>query len=428
MAMRPGDVLPRHAGTVIVGGGAIGVSIARELALRGVEVLLLERNRDLSSGASAGTAGLICPSHAETIASPQALRDGIRWMFDATGPFALRPDPRLTPWLTRFAVSALAPGRALRATALLRELSTRALALHVELARTVPTGLVQRGILNVYTSERDLEHGIAHAAELRADGVAMEQLDGDGVRELEPTVRPVAGGIFAPDDAHLDSDQYTRSVAEAARSAGAQILTGVDVIAADESSSALELTTTVGPLTAERLVLAGGAWSARLARQLGVNLPLAAAKGYHVEVEGGSAPSRPVYLHGTRVAATPLPGRLRFAGTLELGSDPQVVDRRRAEAALAAGRAALAGLGDARVTGVWRGLRPCLPDGLPAIGRTGASDRVLIATGHQMLGITLAPITAEVIGRLVAEEEPGIDLAAVAPDRFRSLRQLAGRR
>ena len=391
-------------------------------------MLLLERNRDLSSGASAGTAGLICPSHAETIASPQALRDGIRWMFDVTGPFALRPDPKLAPWLARFTASAIAPGRAARSTALLRELSTRALALHVELAKAVPTGLVQRGILNLYASERDLEHGLAHAAEQRADGLAIEQLDGDGVRELEPTVRAVAGGTFAPDDAHLDSDQYTRSVAEAARDAGAQILTGVDVIAADESATAIELTTTAGPLSAERLVLAGGAWSARLARDLGVHLPLASAKGYHVEVEGATAPTRPVYLHGTRVVATPLPGRLRFAGTLELGSDPEVVDRRRAESALAAGRAALGGLADARVTSVWRGLRPCLPDGLPAIGRTEASDRVLIATGHQMLGITLAPITAEVIGRLAADEEPGIDLAAVAPDRFRSLRQLARRR
>ena len=105
-----------------------------------------------------------------------------------------------------------------------------------------------------------------------------------------------------------------------------------------------------------------------------------------------------------------------------------MVDRRRAESALAAGRAALTGLDDARVTSIWRGLRPCLPDGLPAIGRTRASDRVLVATGHQMLGITLAPITAEVIGRLVAGEEPGVDLGALTPDRFRSVRQLVGRR
>ena len=420
--------LPRTAETVIVGGGAIGVSIARELALRGIDVLLLERNRDLSSGASAGTAGLICASHAETIANPQALRDGIRWMFDATGPFALRPDPRLTPWLARFTASAITPGRAARATAILRDLSTSSLALHVALAETVATGLVQRGILNVYASERDLEHGRAHAAEQRASGLAIDDLDAAGVRDLEPTVRDVCGGTFARDDAHLDSDQYTRSVADAATSAGAKILTGIDVIAADESPTAIELTTTAGPLSTQRLVLAGGAWSARLARDLGIHLPLAAAKGYHVEVEGGTAPSRPVYLHGTRVVATPLPGRLRFAGTLELGSDPDVVDRRRAESALSAGRAALSGLADARVTHVWKGLRPCLPDGLPAIGRTRASDRVLVATGHQMLGITLAPLTAQVIGRLVADEDPGVDLTALTPDRFPGLRRLAGRR
>ena len=425
MAMAPGR--SRQLDTLVIGGGAIGTTIALELARRGVEVTLLERHPDHSAGASAGTAGLICPSHAETIASPEALRDGLRFMFDPAGPFALRANPKLAGWIARFTAAALAPGRAERASTLLRALSVRGLEGHRRLGRELPTGYEQRGILNVFASERDLAHGRSHADGQRAQGLVIDDLDAAQVAELEPTVRGVAGGTLAREEGHIDSLQFTRATADGASAAGAQVSTGVEALALRERTHAIEITTSCGPLHAQRVVICAGMASSRLGRSLGLALPLAGAKGYHVEVQGGTLPSRPVYLHGTRVVATPLGERLRFAGTLELGSDPEAIDRRRADAALEAGRRSLSGLDDARVTGIWRGLRPCLPDGLPAIGRTRASERVLVATGHQMLGITLAPITAEIIAALVAGEDTGHDLTLLDPDRFPTLRARVGR-
>ena len=112
---------------VVIGGGAIGTAAALELAERGASVTLLERGGDLAWGCSAGNAGLICPSHAAPLASPAALRDGLRWMGKADSPFYLRPRASVLPWLARF-VFAATPSRAAASALVIRELSTMSLA------------------------------------------------------------------------------------------------------------------------------------------------------------------------------------------------------------------------------------------------------------------------------------------------------------
>jgi D-amino-acid dehydrogenase len=118
------------------------------------------------------------------------------------------------------------------------------------------------------------------------------------------------------------------------------------------------------------------------------------------------------------VIATPLPGRLRLAGTLELTGYDLSVDRRRVDAVFNAARTRLAGVTSARIRHVWRGLRPCTPDGLPIIGRTKRFENVVVATGHTMLGITLAPVTGLLAAEVIAGDEPSHDLAPLSPDRF----------
>jgi D-amino-acid dehydrogenase len=120
------------------------------------------------------------------------------------------------------------------------------------------------------------------------------------------------------------------------------------------------------------------------------------------------------------VIATPLPGRLRLAGTLELAGLDLSVDQVRLGAIVRAAKRVLA-LGDRRVVHVWRGLRPCPPDGLPIIGRPSALQNVIVATGHAMMGITLAPVTGRLVAALAAGETP-LEVARLGPDRFRRLR------
>jgi D-amino-acid dehydrogenase len=179
--------------------------------------------------------------------------------------------------------------------------------------------------------------------------------------------------------------------------------------------------TTDGSLTAGEVVLATGAWAPRLARTAGVWVPVEGGKGYHVELElGDGVPGLPVLLHEARVIATPLPRRVRLAGTLELAGLDLSVSRRRVDAVLAAGRRGLPRLAARAVTQVWAGLRPCAPDGLPIVGRPAALDGLVLATGHAMMGLTLAPVTGRLVREIVLGTPPSHPLGPLSPDRFRA--------
>jgi D-amino-acid dehydrogenase len=127
----------------------------------------------------------------------------------------------------------------------------------------------------------------------------------------------------------------------------------------------------------------------------------------------------PVWLHESRVVITPLDGRLRLAGTLELTGTERGVDARRVDAIIAAARRAMPRFGSRRILDVWRGLRPCTPDGLPVIGRVPDLENAVLATGHGMWGLQLAPGTGRCVIAIASGNEPEHDLHPLRPDRFR---------
>jgi D-amino-acid dehydrogenase len=417
--------MERAPDVLVVGGGAIGASVALDLARRGADVLLLERGGELAWGCSSGNAGLICPSHAAPLATPGALRQGIRWLGKPDSPFYLRPRVGVLPWLARF-VAACTPERAHRSSLVVRELASASLVLHERLATDgLDTGLQQRGSLNVHATARGLVDARREAAEARGFGIESEVLEGlAAVRELAPPVRgPVAGAVYYPGDAHCDPLRYVQAVGEAATAAGARIRTRVEVLGLRRRNGRLDaVATTEGDLVAGDVVLAAGAWTPRLLREVGASIPVEGGKGYHVDLELATGdPPLPVWFQETRVIATPLAGRLRLAGTLERAGLDLSVDRRRVDAVVRAGRVGLSGLDGRRTLDVWRGLRPCSPDGLPIVGRPDGLENVVLATGHGMMGLTLAPVTAQLVGELVTGVQPSHDLAPLSPARFRAL-------
>ncbi len=416
--------VPSSSDVVVVGGGAIGVCVALELARRGIEVTLLERGGELASGCSAGNAGLICPSHATPLANPGALRDGLRWLARPDSPFYLRPRPGVLPWIARF-VAASRPERARAASRVVRELSLASLELHAELASAgLETSFVQSGSLSVLLSEGAFEGAKREAEESRREGVRAEVLERGQARELEPALSgEPAGAVYYPDDAHCDPYRFVQAVGRAAAEAGARVCTRVEVLALRRGNGRVEgIQTTAGDVRAGTVVIAAGAWSPPLARGLGVYMPIEGGKGYHVDLEPAAGdPSRPVWFQESRVIATPLPGRLRLAGTLELAGLDESVSRVRVEAIVKAARKGIAGLDGRRVLEVWRGLRPCTPDGLPLVGRSETPDNLVLASGHAMMGLTLAPVTGRLVGEIVAGEEPSHDLRPLRPGRFQPL-------
>jgi D-amino-acid dehydrogenase len=377
----------------IVGGGAIGVCCALELARGGARVVLSERGPALASGCTAASAGLVCPSHSAPISNPASLRNGIRWMWRRDSPFYLRPRPAVLPWLARFALAARHAGEGAEA---IRELSAASLELHAQLGAELDTSFERTGTLNVYETHETLEAETRSAAR---SGLAFEVFDAAGTRTLEPAlVGPVAGSVRYPDEGHVDPVRFVEAVGRAAAAAGAELRTETEIGSLDD-------------VDAETVVVAAGAWSKRL-----VSLPLEAGKGYRVDYARAEGDPRiPIWIRETLTVATPLSGRVRLSGTLELaGLDPSI-SQRRVDAIRTGAERWLRGMRERPVLDIGAGHRPCLPDGLPAIGRLG---RVVVATGHAMKGVALAPVTSRLVAQIVAGETTDHDVTLFRPDRF----------
>jgi D-amino-acid dehydrogenase len=338
-------------------------------------------------------------------------------MLSRDSPFYLKPRLDAVPWLARFL---LAARRADDGARVIRELSIASLALHAQLAREIDTSFERRGVLNVYSTEESVAAG---QLEAERSGLRFEALDRGQALELEPALRPhTVGAVYYPDEAHCDSLRFVEAVAAAASAEGAKVCTGIEVQRIRRLSGDVVLETTQGELRPSTAVLAAGAWTRQLARSAGVYLPLEGGKGYHVDLEASATDPRiPVWLQESWAIATPLPGRLRLAGTLELAGLDQTIDALRAEAVRRGGERGLRGLEGRRAVDVWAGLRPCAPDGLPVIGTAEGAPGIVLATGHAMKGLSLAPVTARLVGELVAGESPSHDLSPFSPDRFRRL-------
>ncbi len=417
--------MERRTEILVVGGGPVGACSTYELARAGAEVTLIERETEVCPAVSGAYAncGWIAQSHVTPLAAPGALGQGLRWMLDGSSPFyvAPRPSPALARWLWLFR-TACTPERAHAAMPVLRALNAAASELHDELGRAHGERWLYRrnGALQVEETAAGMRDAVAEAEDARALGARVDELSAAAVRERFPGLLfEPAGGVYFPDDGHLDPQRFTATVAELAAEAGATIVTGTEALALEPSSGGVRVVTTRGDIIAAQVVLAAGAWTPALTRGLGLRLPIEPAKGYSVDVaRPDGIPELPVLLGGAHVVLTPLGETLRVGGTLELsGWDMRVRPKRVAHLRDAAQRAI--GLSpDEPVQQLWRGPRPVTPDGLPVIGKMPGRERVILATGHCMLGLTLGPVTGRLVAELAAGTTPSIDLAPLAPARW----------
>jgi D-amino-acid dehydrogenase len=414
----------RSPDVAIVGGGSVGLMVALALTRRGLKPVVLERAGDVLSGCSGGSAGLLSPAHSTPLATPGAVREGLRHMLRRDSPFSMRPRPGLLLWLLRFMAAARA-SRVLAGTEVLRQLSFSSLELHQALAAGgLDTGLRALGAINVYETEKAFAGGRAEAQTLAAYEIKSQVLDPREARALEPALSDgVVGAVFYPDEAQCEPERFLLAASEAATAAGAVIQTRAEVFDVRvKAGRVTALETTQGEVRPREVVVANGAWTAELSRRMGVFLPVEGGKGYHLDLEQArSDPAIPVYMQEARVIATPFEDRLRLAGTLQLTGLDMRLDRIRVTATLNAGVRTLRGIHPARVTEVWRGIRPCTPDGLPVIGRSVRIENVVFATGHAMKGLHLAPATGSLVADLVTGQPPMHDLGPFSPDRFGSL-------
>ncbi|MFT5196580.1 MAG: D-amino-acid dehydrogenase, partial [Candidatus Promineifilaceae bacterium] len=283
---------------------------------------------------------------------------------------------------------------------------------------------VEAGLLHLHLSEKYRQAGEKEAELLRSLGVEAIYLDRDGLEELEPKLKDgVNSGIFFPKHAHLNPTQLVKAVAAQAEKEGATIMTQTEVVGFTKDGGRIrEIITTNGTIEPKEVVLAAGAWSSILAKQLGAPILMEPAKGYSVTARKTSAdqgPSRPLAVDDSKVAVTPLgQDHFRFSSTLELaGFDPSI-NQKRLDVNRQSLETVLPDMEIIDAEETWSGYRPLTPDGLPYIGRSERVSNLIFATGHGMLGITHGPITGKLVTEIIMGEAPSIDLKAMRPERF----------
>ena len=170
------------------------------------------------------------------------------------------------------------------------------------------------------------------------------------------------------------------------------------------------------------VVLATGAWTPKLAQQAGVFVPVTGGKGYHVEMPAKpTTPTIPTLFVESRVGVTPLPGRIRIGGTLELSGLDESVSQRRVKTIVESATRGMPSLAGRDHHDIWCGLRPCSPDGVPIIGESPDMEGLVMATGHTHMGLALAPVTGRLVRQGIHGENPIHSLSGLSPDRFQAL-------
>lgn len=407
---------------LVLGAGVVGTALALTLRRRGAEVTLVDATGP-GAACSAGNAGMIQIGSSLPLAQPGILRQVPGMLTDPEGALVLRPlrVPGMLPWGIKL-LRAARPEAAEAGERHLAGLLAGATPAWERLRAWSPVADLfrQRGELYVTRSAEvfaELDH---KRAVCERNGVAAEVMDRAALRDMEPALAPdYTHGLYLPGSSYVVSPKavclalYNQFLAEGGRA----VLHRVTGLRRD--ASAVTLTAEDGAtLNARRLIVAAGAVSGQL-RGLGLSLPLEPMRGYNIMLDApGLSLNGPVIEAEMNIAVTPMANGPRVAGTLEFAGFRRAPDWRRAQMLLPLAQRMLPGLGDAGIAEKWSGERPGTPDSLPLMGpATGPDDPVWIATGHGMLGLTLAAQSAELIAEGLAGRTDA--LAPFHPARFR---------
>ena len=402
----------------IVGGGVVGLCCAHYLRRAGLAVTVLERGR-VGGGTSRGNAGELCLDLVAPLPAPGVIGPALRGLARRDSPLYVRPRPDLA--LARFLVGFARHSTARRYTAgvaALARLARGGFALFEELeAAGVHGDPVKDGFLFGFGSRETAAASLRVQRELGAP--VGELLDTAALTDLEPALGPAArAGYLVEDQWSMDPSLFVDRLAESVRAAGVRIIEGARVTGVGPTRFGTRVRSSRGDVDADTAVLAAGIWSGELCRRLGVPVNLYPGKGYSFSVDADPLPRRVVHLGDARVVLTPMGKRLRVAGTMEFDRDPEAFHPRRVAAVVEGARDYLRGVDWAARQEEWVGARVMTPDGLPGIGRLPGSPRVLLASGHNMLGLMLAPATGRLVTDLVTGHADPVLAAALDPARL----------
>lgn len=407
----------------VIGAGVIGAACAYYLRKVGWEVTLVEKDR-FGRGSSHGNCGLIIPTHALPLNMPGAWWRGLKWMLDKQAPLFIKPraDLDLLHWLLRFALrcnrrdmlsSAAARAAMLEGSLALYEALVQEESLACEWER--------RGVLYVFRTQAEFEAYRAVDELVSRFGESGQVLDRQVLRAREPSLTGgIAGAWFYPGSAHLRPDFLMRELERVLRAMGVGLVEAAEVRDLRiENGRARAAVTTQGTVEADAFVVATGAWTPLLNRALGCRIPIQPGKGYSVTFDRAPVKlSVPCMLEEDRVVLTPWASGCRLGGTMEFVGWDETLNRARVKALYEGSQRFFGPLPWGDPTEEWCAWRPMTADGVPIIDRPPGIDNVILAVGHNMLGMTLAPGTGKLVSELLSGLAPHLDPTAYRLERF----------
>ncbi|TWU67237.1 NAD(P)/FAD-dependent oxidoreductase [Crateriforma conspicua] len=432
--MNPHDIQSRRV--VIIGGGIIGVAAAHFLKNDGHDVVVVDKG-SIGGACSHGNCGLVCPSHVLPLAEPGAPWSAIRSVLNPASAFRVKPrlDPSLWSWFWNFNRRCNQRDMLESATAI-QPLLLHSMRLYQELVSDdAPTDIrcdwTKRGLLFVYRDAKPLD---AYAP---TDRLLGERFNESAVRlgpgelvELEPALRDdLAGGWWFEHDAHLRPDKLLNSWVSSLHGRGVRFIPDAeltDLVVQDGVARHAKLKSSAGneSVDGDVFLFATGAWTPLLSRWLKMTVPIQPGKGYSITLPApAGGPQSPMIFPQHRVAVTPMNDRLRLGSIMEFVGYDESIQPKRLRLLTEATRTYLRGdvadaIDGAPQDEAWQGWRPMTYDSTPVIGRCGAYENVYVSAGHNMLGISMAPASGQLIASLISGTTPALDPTPYRPQRF----------
>ena len=407
---------------IVIGGGVAGLWTARALAERGVEVTVLERQGP-GAGASSGNAGWVCPAQAGPLPAPGLVTYGARSLLDRDSALYFAPGqlPRMALWLASFARHCTRAAHRRGVLAMAR-LGYPSFELIEDLCRRAPEPpyVDRTGFIVASPDPAEVHAFLEEMAPLREAGhdVPAELLTESELAEREPELAGKVAAAYIGDHWQIDPAPFVAALAQHVRGLGVRIVEGAEVSGFRGEPERIAAVRAGGAeYPAEAFVLAAGAWTPQLAAQLGVHLPIAAGKGYSLDVRGpGWMPRHSLMFVDRHLAVSPLGDRLRFAGLMEFSGRNLRIDQRRLGVLLGDAQRFFGGWESGAPP--WAGLRPVAPDGLPVVGRLPGIDNAYVAGAYQMLGMTVSPAAGDLLAEQIVTGRRPDALAPFDPGRF----------
>jgi D-amino-acid dehydrogenase len=408
---------------VILGGGVVGVTTAYQLQRDGHEVVVIDRQSEVASEASWGNAGMIGPGHSFVWSSPKAPVTLLKSIFlkDQALRFRFTRDPRLYTWSWHFLMQCTT-AKARSNTLLKHRLAVYSQSVLDQVVReeNIAYDRNTRGIFYFHRNEQALERGVKQMRLLEDDGQVIKILNGDEVLRLEPSLAAakgkIAGAIYCPTDETGDPSKFTRRLSEKVISRGGEIMTSTTISDIEYDGRAITgIRTDKGLVKGDAYVLALGTHSPKLARKIGISLPIYPVKGYSLTIPVEGRPKPPTVAsvdEHNLVAITSMGDRIRVTATAEFAgydishkpSDFEFMKRVVRELYPEGANY------DAAV--MWAGLRPMTPDNLPCFGQTKYGN-LFLNTGHGHIGWTMSHGSARITADLISGRQPGISLVGI---------------